>query len=114
MKTAATPSLPSALDDLWNRFLTDTLERVAVLESAAAAVASGSLTDTLRLEAKSAAHKLAGALGTFGLAEGTAIARQLEALYDRDSGPPKAVSSLLSQAASELRAIVQNRGSGPV
>ena len=46
----------------------------------------GSLTAEQREQASSAAHKLAGVLGTFGLDEGTNLAREAEILYSSGSG----------------------------
>ncbi|MGA7258829.1 MAG: hypothetical protein WBX09_19430, partial [Terracidiphilus sp.] len=62
----ATPSISALLDQLWLKFRPQIEERVAVLEQAAAALAQGNLSPALCAEAQSAAHKLAGSLGTFG------------------------------------------------
>lgn len=68
------------LAQLWVKNRPIIEERVATLDRAADAAASGSFTEVTRKEAESAAHKLAGALGMYGYDEGTRIARQMEAL----------------------------------
>ena len=63
--------LAEIMNRLWVRHLPEIEQRVAVLESAASAHAEGRLTAELCEHAHAASHKLAGVLGTFGLAEGT-------------------------------------------
>jgi len=52
--------------------------RVETLERAVAAIADGRLDEDLRGCAERDAHKLAGSLGTFGLARGSELASELE------------------------------------
>jgi HPt (histidine-containing phosphotransfer) domain-containing protein len=80
------PSLAGALDVLWAKFLPENEERVATLEAASAASARGSLSEDEREAAGSAAHKLAGVLGTFGLTRGTELARELEQMFSQPAG----------------------------
>lgn len=100
--------LAQALDRLWAKFLPEIETRVAIMEAAAAALARGSLTSDLRNQAAAAAHKLAGTLGTFGLEEGTKLAREAESFYACEpaalpaDGRPTAL-------AGELRAMVARR-----
>lgn len=101
-------AIADALNKMWERFLPDIEERVAVLEQAATAVSKGSLTAELRAEASSAAHKLAGVLGTFGLDEGTALAREAESLYARESGGV-VLDGRPSLLAVRLRAVLTSR-----
>lgn len=100
-------NLASALDRLWIQFLPEMRERVSLIEVAAAACAAGWLTSEQCQAAHDAAHKLAGVLGTFGLAEGTALARELETICAGENGPdPRAV-----QLVAALRAVIENRSS---
>lgn len=103
------PSLTRALDALWVRFLPDMEGRVALLEAAAEASRSSGLSVEQQVEAHAAAHKLAGVLGTFGLARGTVLARELEIMYSRQNGRDPAPAEQLSQIASELRTIIASR-----
>ena len=104
---APQPELNEALDRLWNQFLPQIEERVAVLESASQALTAGELNDTQRDAAQAAAHKLAGVLGTFGLTKGTILAREAELLYSGDTDP--ALASQLTEIAAQLRAMVVER-----
>ena len=72
--------LAAALDELWVRFLPEIRQRIAILESAAAATVAGNLSPEQQRDAQAAAHKLIGILGTFGLDEGTSPARETEQL----------------------------------
>ena len=74
-------NLNEALDRLWAQFLPMVRERIVILESAAAASATNKLSAEQQEEAKSAAHKLAGVLGSYGLPRGTQVARELETMY---------------------------------
>jgi HPt (histidine-containing phosphotransfer) domain-containing protein len=102
-------ALNQALDGLWVKFLPLTEDRVDLLELAAAACAANRLSTEDQQAAAAAAHKLAGVLGTFGLAEGTALARELEVLYSGQSSPDPALGARLVSIADQLRSIVQNR-----
>lgn len=53
-------------------------DRLTVLQQAAQALSEGKLNHTLQDQAEREAHKLAGALGTFGLAEGSRLAETIE------------------------------------
>jgi len=98
-----------ALDALWIKFLPQMEERVAALETASRALASGKLTDSERAEANTAAHKLAGTLGTFGLTKGTVLAREAELIYSGESETDPDAASRLEEIASQLKTIVQSR-----
>ena len=81
---------------LWQRSQPQVLERLALLDRAAA----GPLTQTLQQEAAATAHKLAGSLGMFGFHEGTRIARELELQLETDS-PETAQLTALTTALRE-------------
>jgi HPt (histidine-containing phosphotransfer) domain-containing protein len=111
MSESSTPNeaiLSHALDHLWQRFLPEIRERVAILESAASAAAQGNLNEELRETARAAAHKLAGVLGTFGLPRGTDLARELEVAFGPDL-PVSASAPNLAPIAKELRESVESR-----
>jgi HPt (histidine-containing phosphotransfer) domain-containing protein len=73
-----------------------------VLDQAATAAVNGPLTEELRAEANSSAHKLAGSLGMYGYDEGTQIARKLELLL----GTTTADAARLNELIAELRATI--------
>ncbi len=99
------------MDRLWAKFLPEIRERVAILEAAAAAAAAKTLSDSDCEAAQSAAHKLAGVLGTFSLTRGTVLARELELAYSRESAPDAASGKHLASLAAELRTMVESRKS---
>jgi HPt (histidine-containing phosphotransfer) domain-containing protein len=102
-------SVTAAMDRLWLQFLPQLQERVATLETAAAALADRNLPSELREQAVAAAHKLAGVLGTFGLAEGTSLAREAETLYSSGAETGPAACARLAQIPLQLRAMFAAR-----
>jgi HPt (histidine-containing phosphotransfer) domain-containing protein len=109
MATDAQTALSAALDRMWTQFLPKTRERVDLLETAAKSFAAGQLSVDEHQAAQAAAHKLAGVLGTFGLAQGTVLARELEIIYSRPNEPEPALAERLSVMAAEIRTIVESR-----
>ena len=102
-------TLSQVMDGLWTRFLPDIRERVTVLEAAVQAVGGGALTREQCEAAQTAAHKLAGVLGTFGLTQGTELARELELKFTRESLPGRDAGAPLAAIAAELRSMVESR-----
>ena len=102
-------NLSEALDRLWAQFLPLINERIAVLAAAAATSATSRLSAEQQEAAKSAAHKLAGVLGTYGLPRGTQVARELETMYSCLEDPGALLSAHLASLAAELRQIVETR-----
>lgn len=101
--------LTEAMDRLWTKFLPQMVERVATLQKAAESAANGTLGAAEQQSAGSDAHKLAGVLGTFGLQEGTELAREAEDLYSGTLDGSAAVGDRLTQIAEQLRTIVAGR-----
>ena len=72
-------SLDDALAAIWERSRPIIAERLTRIEVAAAAAATGAARDDdAHREGVRAAHQLAGSLGTFGLHEGSDLARAIE------------------------------------
>lgn len=88
---------------IWARHADETLRRVGVVEDAVVALLLGDLADEARREAVRAAHKLAGSVGTFGFAEGSRIARDLEHLLDGEEAPAHRQVPQLSELVLALR-----------
>jgi len=109
MEPAGQPSLTEAMSQLWTRFLPQIEERVAALEIAAAALAQGPLNSAQREQASSAAHKLAGVLGTFGLTEGTVLAREAEDYYSGEPHAEPIAARRQTEIAAQLRAMLSAR-----
>jgi len=109
MGNSPEPAIADAMNQLWVRFLPQMQARVSTLEAAAAALTSGALTDELREQAGSEAHKLAGVLGTFGLHEGTELAREAENAYKDEPHPTPNMADRLTRIAARLRALIAAR-----
>jgi HPt (histidine-containing phosphotransfer) domain-containing protein len=97
--------LAAAIAALWNDAQPRALARVAVLEAAVAALGDGALGEAAAAEATGEAHKLAGALGTFGMPAGSERARAIELRLAGGVGPPDAQE--LAAGVAALRAIVE-------
>jgi len=103
--------ISEAMDRLWQKFLPQMTERVATLRAAAAKLASRAcLTQEEQSNAAADAHKLAGVLGTFGLKEGTELAREAEGLLEGSMDASPATVKRLSSIAEQLNAMVVSRG----
>lgn len=102
------PGLAAAMDRLWERYFPEIQDRLATIDSAAAAIAAGTLTSEQQQAAHAAAHKLAGALGMFGLDDATAPARETEHLYAAAAAPSRECATHLAELATILRAMVEN------
>lgn len=105
----AKPPLTEALNQLWVRFLPEIEEKVAVLSSAATASSAGQLSNEKQEAARDVAHKLAGVLGVFGLAEGTNLAREAEILCTPQHLPDSLFTDRLTAIACQLQSIIANR-----
>lgn len=103
------PPLSQALEQLWLKFHPVMMERAGVLEAANRAAADGTLTAEQRQQAVSAAHKLAGVLGTFGLSSGTELAREAETLYGQEVSNQTSSLLRLQQIVEQLKALIEQR-----
>ena len=101
--------LAEAMNRLWVKYLPQMEERVATLQYAAERLARGTLTEDEQQQAGADAHKLAGVLGTFGLREGTELAREAEGLYGGAIEADSAMAVRLSLIAEQLRRMVADR-----
>jgi HPt (histidine-containing phosphotransfer) domain-containing protein len=109
MSADAQIALSAALDRMWLQYLPQMRERVAILETAAQDFAENRLSIEQHEAASSAAHKLAGICGTFGLTRGTVLARELEIMYSRQNGPDPALAERMKSIAAELSTIIESR-----
>ena len=67
-----------AVAALWTKVKPSMLERVTLIEDATLALMEGMLDEEDRRAAEREAHKMAGAVGTFGFAGGSHTAREIE------------------------------------
>ncbi len=68
------------LDALWRTHLPAIRSRLETIGQAIKSLEAGQIGDELRLKAAHDAHKLAGSLGTFGLASSSANSAKIESL----------------------------------
>jgi len=101
--------LAEAMDRLWAKHVPQMQERVATLQRAAEGLSKGTLSGAEQQQAAADAHKLAGVLGTFGLKEGTELAREAEALYESSLAGNAAAASRLTAVAGRLQVMIAGR-----
>lgn len=110
MGDAARSPLAEAMNRLWTKYLPQMEERVATLQKAAQRLGSGTLTEDEQQKAAADAHKLAGVLGTFGMQQGTELAREAEGLYGGAFDANAAAVGRLSDIAEQLKTMILARG----
>lgn len=87
----------AAVAEIWDKFKHSLIEQLIVFEQAAAAIAAGSLDSNLRQQALEVAHRLIGTFGSFGLPEGSAIARQIEQQFQTETASGQIILDLLGE-----------------
>jgi diguanylate cyclase (GGDEF)-like protein len=103
---AADHAARATIRNLWEQHREGVIERLDVVDRAIADLMAGALEEETRLEAEREAHKLAGAVGTFGFVRASENARDIELMLrgtDR-LGPDRvpALSDLALAVRSEL------------
>jgi HPt (histidine-containing phosphotransfer) domain-containing protein len=93
-------SLDDALAAIWERSRPVVAERLAIVETAAEPGAG----DETRREGVRAAHQLAGSLGTFGIHEGSDVARAIELELEGAAEPAR-----LADLSGRLRELLAPR-----
>lgn len=96
-------AMRAALDRIWQRSREAALERVGILEAAAKSLGAGTISADERREAERNAHKLAGAVGTFGFWQASTLAREAETLLEGTTPISNAGVQRLGIIASEIR-----------
>ena len=109
MGDAQESPLAKAMNRLWTKYMPQMEERVGTLQKAAKNLENGILTATERELAGADAHKLAGVLGTFGLKEGTELAREAESLYGGPLDGDQVSAKRLRAIAEQLRSMIETR-----
>lgn len=93
----------SAVAALWAKYRTRMFERLDRIEAVLHASGTNQPGEDDRELVRREAHKLAGSLGTFGLADGTELARTIELGIDDDA----VHLSLLRDATCRLRTLLE-------
>ncbi len=95
---------------VWKRSRHTVAERASLLRTAAGLLLEDGLDEAGRKNAVDSAHKLAGVLGTFGLARGTDLAREAEVFFGRSVRAKKAEIEHMQGMLAELAELIE---SGP-
>ena len=93
----------SAIAAVWEQYKAQILGRIEVLEQAVSRLSAGQLTDEWRRQARQAVHSLVGTLGTFGFAEGSRLARELECQWRQTTPLEPSQAKLFEMLAAALR-----------
>lgn len=103
----------ATLKVVWEKFKGQNSARVTILEQATAICQQNTLEDEIWQQARSAAHKLAGALGVFGMSEGSQIAKEIEKILQ--AAPPLSPTQVhhFSNLVSSLRRLLAESSSSP-
>jgi HPt (histidine-containing phosphotransfer) domain-containing protein len=101
------------LSALWDRSRHTVIERAALLQAAGALLTHDRLDEATRQSAVDSAHKLAGVLGTFGLPQGTELAREAEIFFGRSTPAEKKEIEQLQVLLAELARLVDRGPLGP-
>jgi HPt (histidine-containing phosphotransfer) domain-containing protein len=102
-------ALNDALNQMWSRFLPQMRDRMALLSEATEAYANGALSPVQQKAAREAAHKLSGVLGSFGLANGTVLARELETIFECMESQDGDLAERMRTMTDELSALIESR-----
>ncbi|KAM3106633.1 response regulator [Phormidesmis sp. 146-33] len=88
---------------IWDSCKSRILLKIDFLEQAANSLAQNPLDPNTRLSAQKEAHKLIGSLGTFGVGQGSDLARQLEEQFESED-----ISGFhLQKAIADLRQVIE-------
>src|ERR1700742_461045 len=94
---------------MWQKNRSTLEQRLQTLRDAKHKLIEGSLDRVVRKDAESAAHKLAGVLGTFDLPEGSALASKIEVLMAQDEGINSQQQQLFGMWLDELERQIVSR-----
>jgi len=100
--------LDTGLQRIFVAHRSDFLGRLSTLEAAVAAISADTLSDAVRDAAERDAHKLTGALGTFGIARGSELARELELSLAAEHTLVAADGPALSESLAALRVEIED------
>lgn len=96
------------LDELWQRFLPAILLRVATIQTAIESLAAGHLDGELKANAAQEAHRLAGSLGTFGLARSSGMSSKIESLLSK-SDSIQSMAAELTKLLDSIKREIESR-----
>jgi DNA-binding response OmpR family regulator/HPt (histidine-containing phosphotransfer) domain-containing protein len=92
---------------VWEIFKAHWQDQLNLLRQVSNQFAAGGTDEALLKQAIIAAHRLVGALGTFGRPEGTEVARRIETLLTAEAAPDPSTALHLSNLIERLRQIIE-------
>jgi HPt (histidine-containing phosphotransfer) domain-containing protein len=105
--------LQTMISALWERSRHTVIERAALLRTAGDLLSDNSLDQATQQRAVDSAHKLAGVLGTFGLPQGTDLAREAEVLFGQSTPLGRDEIERLQLLLAELTRLIDRGPVGP-
>jgi DNA-binding response OmpR family regulator len=103
----------AALRVVWEKFKGQNSSRITILEQVITAYQQNAIEDETWQQARSVAHKLSGALGVFGMSEGSQIAQAIEQILKSDLPLSRTQIQHLSSLVSSLRLLLTESSSSP-
>lgn len=100
----------AVVQQMWGSFKESLGSKMVLFEQVIAQLSIGTLDSELRQQAKAEAHYLIGSLGTFGLPEGSEVARQIERLLQAESLSQNQARQI-EEWVSQLKQAVENKPS---
>ncbi|MFB2937443.1 response regulator [Aerosakkonemataceae cyanobacterium BLCC-F154] len=96
------------MQQIWGKFKESLAAQIVLFEEAIAQLSNGTLDSELRSSMQAEAHRLIGSLGSFGLPEGSEVAREIEQLLCLESlGDNQARQ--FADLVKQLKQVVQNQ-----
>ena len=109
-KRQAQAKVLAVVQQVWDNFKESLGSKMALFEQAIAQLSTGTLDGELRSSAEAEAHRLIGSLGSFGLPQGSEVARQIEHMLGSESlGQNEARQ--LEDLVGQLKQAVENEPS---
>jgi HPt (histidine-containing phosphotransfer) domain-containing protein len=102
-----TGKLHDLLATLWSRSQQNISERLEVLRTTHRTLRKSSTDAKARKTGADAAHKLAGILGTFGLPEGTELARRAEVMLESSAPVRPFDLDMLQRTIDQLQQMIE-------
>ncbi len=107
-KHQAQAKVQAVLQQIWDKFNETWEAKLRMFEQAIAQLSTGTFNPELHSLAQIEAHRLIGSLGSFGLPNGSEVAREIEQLLRLDSWDKKEVQQL-KKLLGQLQQIVKNK-----
>ena len=101
--------LHDLLTTLWSRSRESISERLEVLHTTLRLLRANPADPLARKSGGDAAHKLAGILGTFGLPEGTELARRIEVMLESPAPIRAFELDVLQHAIEQLHQMIEDK-----